>query len=139
MLYAPERHRPSRLQIPMAAESIHAGFPSPAENYLEGTLSLDDLLVKHPSATFFVKVAGDSMVGCGIHHGDRLVVDRSLEARPGHVIIAVVNGELLVKRLQRPKGSITLVAENPDYPDLTITEAMEFQVWGVVTAVIHPL
>ena len=139
MLHAPERHRPSRLQIPIASESIHAGFPSPAENYIEGTLSLDELLIQHPSATFFVKVAGDSMIGCGIHHGDRLVVDRSIEAKPGHVVIAVVNGELLVKRLQRSRGVITLIAENLEYPDLEVTEAMDFQVWGVVTAVIHRL
>ena len=116
---------------------VSAGFPSPAEDYLEGKLDLNRHLIPHPLATFFVRVSGDSMLGAGIHSGDLLIVDRSLEAREGKIIIAVVDGELLVKRLQFKNQQPCLVAENPDYPELKITEAMNFQIWGVVTNVIH--
>ena len=101
--------------------------------------SLNQHLVPHPLATFFVRVSGDSMIGAGIHEGDLLIVGRSLEARDGRVVIAVVNGELLVKRLKFRGKQPYLVAEHPDYPTLYITEAMDFQIWGVVTNVIHPL
>jgi DNA polymerase V len=118
---------------------ISAGFPSPADDYLEGKLDLNQYLIEHPAATFFVRVTGDSMIGSGIHADDMLIVDRSLEAKDGRVVIAVVNGELLVKRLKIDGNQVFLVADNPHYPLLRITEAMEFQVWGVVTNVIHPL
>lgn len=126
-------------ELPLYACPVSAGFPSPAEDYLEGTLDLNQYLVKHPAATFFVRVTGDSMIGAGIHAGDILIVDRSLEARDGKVVIAVVNGELLVKRLRMEKERIYLASENQDYPPLVITDLMEFEVWGVVTNVIHPL
>jgi DNA polymerase V len=126
-------------RLPLYSCPVSAGFPSPADDYLEGQLDLNEHLIRHPVATFFVRVAGDSMIRAGIHPGDLLIVDRSLEARNGRVIIAVVNGELLVKRLRRRGDCIYLVADNPDYPSLLITEAMDFQVWGVVTNVIHAL
>ena len=125
--------------IPLYTCSVSAGFPSPAEEYLEGKLDLNQHLIPHPLATFFVRVSGDSMIGAGIHEGDLLIVDRSLEARDGKVVIAVVNGELLVKRLKYYDNQPSLVAEHPDYPELKITEVMDFQIWGVVTNVIHPL
>ena len=125
--------------IPLYGCSIAAGFPSPADEYLEGKLDLNQHLVHHPLATYFVRVSGDSMLGAGIHPGDLLIVDRSEEARNGKIVIAVVNGELLVKRLKFEGTQAYLVAENPDYPELKITEAMEFQIWGVVTNVIHPV
>lgn len=125
--------------LPLYSCPVSAGFPSPAEDYLEGKLDLNHYLVPHPAATFFVRVTGDSMLGAGIHPGDILIVDRSLEASDGKVVIAVVNGELLVKRLRLNEISIGLVAENPNYPPLLVTEMMDFEVWGVVTNVIHPL
>jgi DNA polymerase V len=125
--------------IPLYSCTISAGFPSPAEEFLEGKLDLNQHLIPHPLATYFVRVSGESMLGAGIHPGDLLIVDRSIEARDGKIIIAVVNGELLVKRLKIEGKQPYLVAENPDYPEIKITEAMNFQAWGVVTNVIHPL
>lgn len=123
--------------IPLYGCSIVAGFPSPADEYLEGKLDLNQHLIHHPLATYFVRVSGESMLGAGIHPGDLLIVDRSIEARDGKIVIAVVNGELLVKRLTIEGTQPYLVAEHPDYPELKITEAMDFQIWGVVTSVIH--
>ncbi len=125
--------------LPLYACCVCAGFPSPADDYLEGKLDLNEYLVKHPAATFFVRVSGDSMIGAGIHSGDLLVVDRALEPTDGRVVIAIVNGELMVKRLLRKGKCLSLVAENPNYPPLMITEETEFQTWGVVTNVIHAL
>ncbi len=126
-------------RLPIYACFVSAGFPSPAEDYLEGKLDLNEFLVKHPAATFFVRVSGDSMIRAGIHPGDLLIVDRALEATDGRVIIAVVNGELLVKRLHIKGKYLSLIADNPNYPPLQITEETEFQTWGVVTNVIHSL
>ena len=123
--------------IPLYICAISAGFPSPADEFLEGKLDLNQYLILHPLATYFVRVSGESMLGAGIHPGDLLVVDRSIEARDGKIVIAVVNGELLVKRLRLKGTQVYLVAEHPDYPEFQITEAMEFQIWGVVTNVIH--
>jgi len=118
---------------------VPAGFPSPAADYEEDKLDLNKHLVKHPAATFFVRAIGDSMVGAGIHCGDLLIVDRSLEARDKSVVIAVVNGELTVKRIRIRKKKITLEPENKSYSAQEINENMEFEVWGVVTSVIHKL
>jgi len=116
---------------------VSAGFPSPAEDHIDRNLDLNELLIQNPVATFFVRVAGDSMRGAGISHGDILVVDRSLEATSGKIVIAIVNGELTVKRLMRNQTSCRLLAANPDYPPVEITEDTDFNVWGVVTSVIH--
>lgn len=131
--------RRTDLQRPLFMCDVSAGFPSPADDYIEGRLDLNDLMVQHPAATFFVRVAGDSMIGAGIHHGDILVVDRSLEPVSGKVVIAVLNGELTVKRLCRTGKSVRLVAENPEYQPLEITEESGCEIWGVVIYVIHPL
>jgi len=125
--------------LPLFTCPVSAGFPSPTDDYIEGQLDLNRHLIKNPIATFFVRVTGDSMVGAGIHSGDLLVVDRSLEPRDGQVAIAVVDGELLVKRLRWRKSRLFLEAEHPDYPPLQIREAMNFEVWGVVTHSIHSL
>jgi len=124
---------------PLFTSGVSAGFPSPAEDYIEGRLDLNELMVQHPAATFFVRVAGDSMVNAGIHDGDILVVDRSLEPAHGKVVIAVVEGELTVKRLFAKNGTVRLLAENPDYPSIELSGDSGFEVWGVVTYVIHPL
>jgi DNA polymerase V len=125
------------LKLPLFAGRVSAGFPSPADDFLESALDLNQHLIQHPAATFFVRTSGDSMTGAGIHNNDILVVDRSLEAKSGSIVIAVVNGELTVKRLYKNGNIMTLKAENPHYPDLEITEEMAFQIWGVVTSVIH--
>ena len=116
---------------------VSAGYPSPADDYLDGSLDLTQHLIKHPTATFFVRVAGESMREAGIHSGDVLIVDRALTPGDGSVIIAIVNGELTVKRLAKRKGTLLLVPENNQYLPLPITETTAFEVWGVVTYVIH--
>ena len=118
---------------------VSAGYPSPADDYLDGPLDLNQHLITHPTATFCVRVAGESMREAGIHSGDVLIVDRALIPRDGSVVIAVVNGELTVKRLSTRHGQLMLMPENPQYPPLPITEATAFDVWGVVTYVIHRL
>jgi DNA polymerase V len=124
--------------IPSPLSLIPAGFPSPADDFLEPSLNLHELMIKHPAATFFVKVVGDSMQGAGIHCGDILVVDRSLEPHDGKIVVAVINGEFTVKRIRRQAdGKLFLLAENPDYPPLQVSEESNFQVWGVVTYAIH--
>jgi DNA polymerase V len=119
--------------------AVPAGFPSPAADYEQDKLDLNKHLVSNPAATFFVKVAGDSMIGAGIHHGDLLVVDRSVEPRDKSVVIAVLNGELTVKRIRIRNRKITLEPENDGYPTQEITPDTAFEVWGVVTSVIHKL
>jgi DNA polymerase V len=136
-IYWPDRA--TRLARPLFMVSVSAGLPSPAEDYIEGRLDLNRHLIKHPAATFFVRVAGDSMIDAGIHPGDILVVDRALEAQDKSVVIAVLDGELTVKRISRRDGKIFLVPDNRAYEPLEIRPDMEFEVWGVVTSVIHHL
>ena len=130
------------------AGSVVAGFPSPAEQYLEPPLDLHELLVKRPAATFFVKVEGDSMINAGIHDKDLLVVDRSLTPANGDVIIASVDGEFTVKTYRtgmktgadgRKHRFVALEPANPDYPTITVRPGQELLLYGKVTAVIHQL
>lgn len=125
--------------LPLFLNPVSAGFPSPAEDSVEKKLDLNRHLIQHPTATFFVRVSGRSMLKAGIHSGDLLVVDRSLEPKDQNVVIAVIDGELVVKRFHRKGKQMFLLAENEDYGPLTITEAMDFSIWGVVTTVIHSL
>jgi len=129
--------RRTRQDLPLFDVAVAAGYPSPAEEYTEGRLDLNRHLIKHPAATFLVRVAGESMLGAGIHPRDLLVVDRALQPSHGKVIIAVINGELTVKRLHQQGDLLALVPENPLFEPLQILEAMNFEVWGVVTHVIH--
>ena len=124
-------------QLPLYSSRVRAGFPSPADDHVDTRLDLNDYIVKHPAATFFVRVAGDSMVNAGIFEQDLLVVDRSLQAASGRIVIAVVNQELTVKRFQKTKTGCELVAENPAYPPIVIKAGDELHIWGVVTHVIH--
>ena len=121
---------------PLFLARISAGFPSPAEDYVESALDLNAYLVRNPAATFMVKVSGDSMIGAGIAAGDLLVVDRSEEAVHGRIVVAVLDGELVVKRLHVRNGAYLLMPENPKYKPLRIEPGQELQVWGVVTGVI---
>ena len=126
-------------KLPMYGNKLSAGFPSPADDFLDKKIDLNEHLIKHPAATFFVRVEGDSMIHAGIFSGDTLIVDRSLQASNGKVVVAVLNGEFLVKRIKKIRNKIFLEAENPKYKSIEITESMPFEIWGVVTAVIHSL
>jgi len=136
-IYAPDLT--THYKLPIFLGRLPAGFPSPADDYLEGKLDITKHLVKHPAATFYVRVSGDSMIGAGIHSGDLLVVDRSLEAKSGNVIVAALDGELTVKRLYRKNGLLRLLPENAEYQPIEIQTGQSFEIWGVVTNVIHPL
>jgi DNA polymerase V len=127
----------TRYRRPLFQPLISAGFPSPAEDHIDQQLDLNRYYIKNPAATFFVKVDGDSMTGAGIHSGDMLIVDCSLEPVPGRVVIAVINGEHTVKRLVREGDRILLMAENPNYPPIEVSELAELHIWGVVTCVLH--
>ncbi|HXK50214.1 MAG TPA: translesion error-prone DNA polymerase V autoproteolytic subunit [Clostridiales bacterium] len=128
-----------KTELPFYTEKLSAGFPSPASDYMEKALDLNEYLIKNPSATFFVEITGDSMTGAGIHSGDILIVDRSLEAKHNRIVVAVINGDFTVKRLSWQKGKIRLIPENPAYDPIDIKEGTEFDIWGVATSVIHKL
>jgi len=129
----------SPIHVPLFESRVQAGFPSPADEYSEGSLDLNDYLLPHKATTFFVRVTGDSMINVGIFPGDMLVVDRSLTPTYGKIVIALLNGEMTVKRLEKFKNRLFLCAENDAYPDIKITEEDHFAIWGVVTNVIHSL
>lgn len=125
--------------VPLFLVSVSAGFPSPAEDYLDGKLDLNDYLIKHRAATFFLRAAGDSMTGAGIHHGDILIVDRSLDPADNNIVIAVLDGELTVKRIRKSADGLLLMPENKRYAPVRVTEEMDVAIWGVVTNVVHSL
>jgi DNA polymerase V len=127
----------SPLSLPLFSSRVQAGFPSPADDHLETTLDLNQHLIQHPAATFFVRASGESMINAGINNEDILVVDRSLDPKDGDIIIAALNGELTVKRLQIRGKNVTLKPENPEYPFIEVTEDVDFLIWGVVTSVVH--
>ena len=136
-IYTPDLSTPC--ERPVFVARVPAGFPSPADDYIEGKLDLNQYLIKHPAATFPVRVTGDSMEGAGIRSGDLLIVDRSLEPKDGNVVIASVDGELTVKRLSLRQGKPVLMPDNDKYPPLEVNGDTSFEVWGVVTHVIHEL
>ena len=115
------------------------GFPSPAGDYEEKRLSLDDLCVPHPISTFFMRVTGDSMIGVSIHDGDIIVVDRSITAFHNAIIVVRVGEQFTVKRLLLYKRKIYLKSENPKYPPIDVTTRTDYEIWGVVTHVVHQL
>ena len=123
--------------VPLYGDTVPAGFPSPADDYLDMDLNLHDYLVQHPSATFCVRAVGDSMVDAGIHSSDVMVVDRALNPKNNDIVLAVVNGEFTVKRIKKSENELYLMPANDNYRPIRITEEMNFQVWGVVTFIIH--
>ena len=129
--------QPCVMPLPLFSGKVAAGFPSPADDYVEKNLDLNELLVQKPAATFFVRAQGESMLGAGIHPNDILVVDRSIEAVPGKIVICALNGELTVKRLERENGQWQLKAENPAYANIVIYDELDMVIWGVVTNVIN--
>ncbi|MDP3706294.1 MAG: translesion error-prone DNA polymerase V autoproteolytic subunit [Legionellaceae bacterium] len=122
---------------PLYASHVRAGFPSPADDHIETHLDLNAHLIKHPAATFFVIASGDSMTDAGIQSGDMLIVDKSLEATHGKIVIAAIDGELTVKRLSRQAGKVKLLPANNRYGPIDITNEHDLVIWGVVTHVIH--
>jgi DNA polymerase V len=128
-----------RLNIPLFLERVSAGFPSPAEDYIEKTLDLNELCIQHPAATFFVRVQGESMIEAGIFPGDVLVVDRSLRAQHGDIIIASLESEMTVKELHLNPPPVYLLPRNPAYQPILIEEGMVLEVFGVVTNVVRSL
>lgn len=128
------RHLP---RYPLLTTPVPAGFPSPATDYAEESLSLDEHLIEHPEATFFVRVAGSSMTGFGIHHGDLLLVDRAQPASDGRVVIAVVDGQFCVKQLRRLPDGILLRSAGGAHGDILVQGEQELAIWGVVRWSIH--
>jgi DNA polymerase V len=129
----------TNLTCPLFISPVEAGFPSPAEDYIEGQLDLNKHLIKHPAATFFVRVTGKSMINAGIFPSDILIVDRSLEPADKKVVIAVVNGELTVKRFRTINGLAMLMPENEKYNAIELTDGTDCEIWGVVVHVVHSL
>ena len=126
----------NRIEIPLVHCSIAAGFPSPADDYIDQALDLNELLVTNPPATFFVRVNGDSMIDAGIHHGDILSVDRSEKAHDGSIVIALINGELTVKELSLyPK--VRLIPHNPAYSVIELAENDDFEIFGRVKGLVR--
>ena len=127
----------SSYDLPLYNSKVPAGFPSPADDYVDIKLDLNSYLIKRPAATFLVRVSGDSMIGAGIYDDDILVVDRSLEPKHGKIVIAAIEGQLTVKRLHRKGGRVMLMPENDKHVPIDITDHDSIHIWGVVTNVIH--
>ena len=130
--------RRTELSLPLFAARVQAGFPSPADDHLERSIDLNEELIQHPAATFFVRVKGESMHDAGIQSGDILVVDRSLDPTDRKIVVAMIDGEFTVKRFRNQDGRIFLEAANDQFPKIEISGDQELVVWGVVSFVIHP-
>lgn len=130
---------PASFKVPLFGHTIRAGFPSPADDYVADTLDLNDYLMPRKEASFLLRAKGESMVGVGIHDGDILVVDRSITPKSGSVVIATVDGQFTVKTLEKMRDKIRLLPANPDFEPIEFKDEQEFQVWGVVTNVLHSL
>jgi DNA polymerase V len=140
MLARPTALDPPPLPLPLVGRRVPAGFPSPADDYLEGEIDLARYLIERPAATFLLRVSGHSMAGAGILDGDLVAVDRGVKAQPGHVVVAVLDGEMTIKRLRRLKdGRAALQAEHPDYPEIVVGEERPAEIWGVVVGCVRKL
>jgi len=127
----------TQINTPVFLDKISAGFPSPATDYMENKLDLNEYLIKHPAATFIVKTNGSSMINADIYSGDLLIVDRSLTPRNNNIVIASIFGDLTVKKIKKKDKLFFLVSANEDYPSIEVKEEMECFIWGVVTYIIH--
>lgn len=130
--------RRTELSLPLFAARVQAGFPSPADDHLERSIDLNEELIQHPAATFFVRVKGESMHDAGIQSGDILVVDRSLAPTDRKIVVAMIDGEFTVKRFRNQEGRIFLEAANDQFRKIEVSGDQELVVWGVVSFVIHP-
>ena len=126
-----------RFRIPLLNDSVSAGFPSPADDYTEENIDLNEHLISNPFSTFFLRVKGDSMINAGIKDKDLIIVDKSLIAKPGNIIIAMIDGEFTIKRLSIKNDELYLKAENNNYPDFRFQNHIDVQIWGVVIYSIH--
>ena len=126
-----------RFRIPLLNDSVSAGFPSPADDYTEENIDLNEHLISNPFSTFFLRVKGDSMINAGIKDKDLIIVDKSLIAKPGNIIIAMIDGEFTIKRLSIKNNELYLKAENNNYPDFRFKNHIDVQIWGVVIYSIH--
>lgn len=127
------------IAIPMIGRSAHAGFPSPADDFIEDVVDLNAQLIPNPTATYLWRVVGDCMIDAKVFHGDVIVVDRSIQPKHRHIVLAVVDGEPTVKRLVRRGGRLFFVNENRTLPPFTVNEGTEISVWGVVTWTLRDL
>ena len=127
----------TQINTPVFLDKVSAGFPSPATDYMENKLDLNEYLIRHPAATFIVKASGSSMVNANIYSGDLLVVDRSITPKNNNIVIASIFGDLTVKKLKKKEKSFFLVSANEEYPSIEVKEEMECFIWGVVTYIIH--
>ncbi len=124
------------LELPYVTEGISAGFPSPADDFLDINIDLNKHLIKNPSTTFYGKVKGNSMIDAGIHNGDLLIIDKSLEPLNNKIVVCFIDGEFTVKRIKIEKDIVWLVAENIDFAPIKVTKDNDFIIWGIVTTVI---
>ncbi|MBN8827759.1 MAG: translesion error-prone DNA polymerase V autoproteolytic subunit [Sphingobacteriia bacterium] len=127
----------SSLEIEISASKISAGFPSPADDFIERKLDLNDYLINHPASSFLVRVGGDSMINAGILENDILIVDKSLQAIHSKIVIAIIDNDLTVKRLYKKNGKIMLIPENENYLPITFENEQQLQIWGVVTGMVR--
>ena len=127
----------TQIKTPVFLDKVSAGFPSPATDYMENKLDLNEYLIKHPAATFIVKASGSSMTNASIYSGDLLIVDRSIVPKNNNIVIASIFGDLTVKKLKKKEKLFFLISANDDYPSIEVKEEMECFIWGVVTYIIH--
>ncbi|MDI1352052.1 MAG: translesion error-prone DNA polymerase V autoproteolytic subunit [bacterium] len=136
-VYALLEGREDKIALPLYSTKVQAGFPSPADDYIERYLDLNSEFIKHPAATFLLKATGESMIEAGIYPDDVLIVDKSITPVDGAIVIAALNGELTVKRLSRANNRVRLLPANPKFHPIDVTEDQEMVIWGVVTLVLH--
>jgi len=129
----------TKLKLPFVSNGISAGFPSPADDFLDINIDLNKHLIKNPSTTFYGRVKGNSLIDAGINDGDLLIIDKSLEPTNGKIAVCFIDGEFTVKRIKLEKDVIWLIAENKDYPPIKVTKDNDFVIWGVVINVIKYL
>ena len=125
------------LRLPFIQDIVRAGYPSPAADYIEKKLDLNEYLIKHKEATYFIRVEGDSMENNKIYNGDLLIVDRAVDAKMGSIVVVNINGEMTVKILDKIDGKLFLVAGNKKYEPIPVTDETELLIWGVVTYIVH--
>ncbi|MCQ2264775.1 MAG: translesion error-prone DNA polymerase V autoproteolytic subunit [Bacteroidales bacterium] len=129
----------TELSIPFIENTISAGFPSPAEDYLESGIDLNKELIRHPSTTFFGRVKGDSMSGAGIFEGDILVIDKSIDAKDDDIAVCFIDGEFTLKRIKKDKNAVWLVPANDKYKPIKVTADNDFLIWGIVTSIVRKI
>ena len=137
--YFSSREVPSTQLIPLTTGTVSAGFPSPAEDYTEPGIDINKYLIKNPISTFFLRVSGNSMNNAGIYNNDLLIIDRSINPNPGHIVVALLDGEFTLKRLIKEEDNYYLKADKENYPAINLFEYIDIQIWGVAIYSIHEL